>query len=197
MGRIIISENISLDGVIEDPIGTEGSSFGGWHARSDEHDRDAWAIAEQAEAMDASAMLLGRKTYEFFAPRWADRPGDWADRLRALPKFVVSSSLRHATWDNTTLLSGDVLSEVTALKLSADGEIVVNGSGQLVRFLLDHDLADELRLKTYPFLLGGERLFETRGAGRSLRLISAETLGTGIAQLAYEVVRADAEAADS
>jgi len=191
MGRIIISENISLDGVIEDPIGTEGSPYGGWHGRIVERDRDAWATAEHDEATRASAMLLGRNTYEFFAPRWAERTGDWADRLRALPKYVVSSSLRQPQWTNTTVLSGDLLSEVIDLKQSVEGEIVVNGSGRLVRFLLDHDLVDELRLKTYPFLLGGRRLLETHGAGRILRLITAEKIGTGIANLVYEMVPSD------
>lgn len=187
MGRIIVSENISIDGVTQDPWGDDGLSFGGWHHQVSEEDRAAWAQFEHLEAVQASAILLGRRTYEFFAPRWAQRPGEWGDRMRELPKFVVSTTISDPAWVNTTLIDGDPVAEVTSLKQSMDGEVVVYGSGQLVRTLLDHELVDEIRLLTFPFLLGGEPLFDASSAAKHLTLLKTSRVGESITFASYAV----------
>src|SRR5215467_213079 len=155
MGKIVISENISLDGVIEDPTGDEGSRHGGWFTQIAERDREAWAKVEFEEAAGAQALLLGRRSYEYFAERWTSRTGDWADRLRAIPKYIVSSTLKAPGWGNSTVLKGDVVTEVSSLKRRINGDIVVNASGLLNQKLMEHDLVDELRLMIYPVVLGG------------------------------------------
>src|SRR5918996_3093705 len=177
MGKIVISENVSLDGVIQDPTGEEGFRLGGWFAQIGDKDRDAWAAVELDEALGTEALLLGRRSYEWFATRWASRSGEWADRLNSLPKYVVASTLDDPGWNNSTILSGDVVDEVSRLKQSVDGDIVVYASGQLVRTLMEHDLVDELRLMIYPFVLGaGERLFGETSDKKPMRLVDTRTV---------------------
>jgi dihydrofolate reductase len=171
MGRIIVSENITLDGVVEDPSGVEGFARGGWIGRIGDGGRDGAARAVLAEAMDTEAMLMGRRTYEFFAARWPDRDGPLADRLNSKPKFVVSTTLADPGWSNTVVLSGDPVVAVARLKDEIPGDIVVAASIRLVRLLLAHALVDELRLMVYPVVLGsGEQLF----ADTNLNLKPAE-----------------------
>lgn len=190
MGKIVISENVSLDGVIQDPTGDEGLRHGGWFGQIGDKDRKAWAQVELDEALGAKALLLGRRSYEFFAARWPSRSGEWADRLNSLPKYVVSSTLVDPGWNNSTVLQGEVVDEVSRLKHKLDGEIVVYASGQLVGTLMEHDLVDELRLMVYPVVLGaGARLFGETGDKTALRLLNTCTVGDGLAYLSYELVR--------
>ncbi len=192
MGKIVISENVSLDGVIQDPTGEDGLGRGGWFTRIGDKDRDAWAKIEFEEALGVEALLLGRASYTWFIARgWASRGGAWADRLRSLPKYVVSSSaLEGPDWDNSTVLKGDVVTEVSKLKQQVNGDIVVYGSGRLVHTLIEHDLVDELRLMAYPFIVGaGERLFGETSGVKPLRLVDARTVGDGLAFLTYQPAR--------
>jgi dihydrofolate reductase len=190
MGKIVISDNVSLDGVGQDPSGDEGFGRGGWFAQMSDKDREAWAKVEFDEALGAEALLLGRRTYEFFAVRWATRGGDWADRLRSLPKYVVSATVENLDWTNSTVLAGDVVTAVSNLKHDIDGNVIVYGSRQLVHALMRHDLVDEVRLMVHPFLLGaGDRLLGETSDRWPLRLLDARTVGDGIAYLAYQVVR--------
>ena len=190
MGKIVISENVSLDGVIQDPTGEEGFRFGGWFGQIGDKDREAWAQVELDEAVGTEALLLGRRSYEWFAARWASRSGVWADRLNSLPKYVVSSTLEDPDWNNSTVLKGDVVNEVSKLKRRVNGDIVVYASGQLVHTLIEHDLADELRLMIYPFVLGaGERLFGETSDKKPMRLVDTRTVGDGLALLTYQPVR--------
>jgi dihydrofolate reductase len=190
MGKIVVSENVSLDGVTQDPTGEEGFRHGGWFGRIGDKDREAWAKMELDEALGAEALLLGRRSDEWFATRWLSRSGDWADRLNSLPKYVVSSTLEEPSWTNATVLTGDVADAVSKLKQELDGDIVVYASTQLVRTLMEHDLVDELRLTVYPVVLGaGERLFGETSDSRPLRLVSTQTVGDGLAFLTYERVR--------
>ena len=145
MGRIVISTNMTVDGISQDPTGEEGFEFGGWFNTMADQDREAWAKIEFEEANGTSALLLGARSYAWFAARWADRPGEWAAQLRSLPKYVVRSGAGRSDWGPTTVLTGDVASEVAALKRGLDGEMVVYASYQLVRALLEYDLADEVR----------------------------------------------------
>jgi dihydrofolate reductase len=146
MGKIVISENVSLDGVVQDPTGEEGFRYGGWFFQVGDKDREEWAKIELDEALGAEALLLGRRSDEWFAARWTSRSGEWAERLNSLPKFVVSSTLEDPAWNNSTVLKGDVVTEVSKLKQELEGEIVVYASRQLARTLMEHDLVDELRL---------------------------------------------------
>ena len=190
MGKIIISENASLDGVIQDPTGEEGFSFGGWFNQIGDEDREGWAKAGFDEALGAEAFLLGRRTEQWLAARWLSRSGEWADRLNSLPKYVVSSTLEEPKWTNSTVLKGDVVTEVSTLKQELAGDIVVAGSIQLAHTLIEHNLADELRLMIFPVVLGaGERLFAETKDRRHLRLVHAQTVGHNLALLTYEVVR--------
>jgi dihydrofolate reductase len=191
MGKIVISENVSLDGVVQDPTGEDGSRHGGWFLQVRDTDREEWGKVEFQEALATEALLLGRRSYEYFAAGWSSRPGEWADRLRSLPKYVVSSTpLVGPDWKNSTVLEGEVVNEVSKLKHELDGQIVVYGSRQLVRTLMDHDLVDELRLTVYPVVLGaGDRLFDELSDKTPLRLVNATTIGDGLAFVAYEVVR--------
>jgi dihydrofolate reductase len=190
MGKIVVSENVSLDGVTQDPTGEEGFRHGGWFGRTGDKDREAWAKMELDEALGAEALLLGRRSDEWFAARWLSRSGDWADRLNSLPKYVVSSTLEEPRWASATVLAGDVADEVSKLKQELDGDIVVYASTQLVRTLMEHDLVDELRLTVYPVVLGaGQRLFGETSDSRPLRLVSTQTIGDGLAFLTYERVR--------
>src|SRR5215208_5879370 len=188
MGKIVVSDNVSLDGVIEDPAGDEGFSRGGWVGLI--KDRPGASKLALDEAMGTEAMLLGRRSYEWMAGRWPSRSGELADRLNSMPKYVVSSTLEDPDWNNSTVLKGDVVNEVSSLKQELDGEIVVVASFQLVRTLMEHDLADELRLKIYPVALGaGKRLFGETSDKKRMRLLDTRTVGDGLAFLAYEVVR--------
>ena len=190
MGKIVVSENVSLDGVAQDPTGEEGFRHGGWFGQIADKDREAWAKMELDEALGAEALLLGRRSDEWFAARWLSRSGDWADRLNSLPKYVVSSTLEEPKWTSATVLRGDVADEVSKLKQELDGDIVVYASTQLVHTLMEHDLVDELRLTVYPVVLGaGERLFGETSDSRPLRLVSTQTVGDGLAFLTYERVR--------
>jgi dihydrofolate reductase len=190
VGKIVISENVSLDGVIKDPTGEEGFKHGGWFNQIGDKDREGWAEVAFDEALGAEAMLLGRRSYEWFAARWPSRSGEWADRLNSLPKYVVSSTLVDADWNNSTVLRGEVVTEVSKLKHELDAEIVVYASGQLVRTLMKHDVVDELRLMIYPVLLGaGERLFGETSDMQSMRLLDTRTVGENLAYVTYELVR--------
>jgi dihydrofolate reductase len=190
MGKIIISENVSLDGVIQDPAGDEGFQRGGWVGRVGDRGREAAAQVLLEEALGTEAMLLGRRSYEFLAARWPSRTGALADRLNSKPKYVVSSTLQDPIWNNTTVLKGNVVNEVSKLKQQLAGDIVVPASFQLVRTLIEHDLADELRLMIYPVVLGaGERLFDETSDKKPLRLISTRTVGNDLAYLTYQPVR--------
>jgi dihydrofolate reductase len=193
MAKIVISENVSLDGVIQDPAGDEGFTRGGWVGR-------IAALPEVAkvtldEALGTEALLLGRRSYEWFAARWPSRSGELADKLNSLPKYVVSSTLEDPDWNNSTVLKGDAVNDVSKLKQKLNGEINVPASFQLARTLIEHDLVDELRLKIFPVVLGsGERLFGETSDKKPMRLVDSQTVGDGVAILTYECVR-DAERA--
>jgi dihydrofolate reductase len=190
MGKLVISENLTLDGVIQDPTGEEGFKLGGWFGEIADRDREAWAQVETDEALGTEALLMGRRSYEYFATRWATRSGTWADRLNSLPKYVVSGTLEDPDWNNTTVLKGDVVEEAAKLKESLNGDIVVYASGPLAHALLEHDLVDELRLMVYPFVLGaGVRLFDEISDRKTVRLVDTRTVGTGLALLTYQLVR--------
>ncbi|MFG1646927.1 dihydrofolate reductase family protein [Amycolatopsis sp. NPDC049252] len=186
MGKIVISESVSLDGVVQDPVGAEGFRFAGWFDRLDGEDRAAWAAVEFEEALATDALLLGRRTHEWFVAKgWATRGGDWADRLRAVPKYVVSSTPADLEW-NSTVLKGDLVDEVSRLKQEVAGDVVLYGSGQVAHALIEHDLADELRLMVCPFALGeGERLFGRTSAPKAVRLVETRTVGGSIVRLTY------------
>ena len=190
MGKIVITTNASLDGVVQDPDGEEGFKLGGWFGQFGGKDLEQWAEVETDEALRAEALLLGRRSEEWFATRWASRTGEWADRLNSMPKYVVSSTLTEPRWSNSTILKGDVVDEVSKLKQEIAGEILVYASYQLERALIEHDLVDELRLVVFPVVLGaGERLFGPTGDKKPMRLVSAQTIGDGLAFLTYQPVR--------
>jgi len=190
MGKIVISTNVSLDGVVQDPDGEEGFRLGGWFVRDGGKDLEEWGKVEYAEALRTAALLLGRRSDEWFGVRWASRPGEWADRLNSLPKYVVSSTLEDPRWTNVTVLKGNVVDEVTRLKQELDGDIVVYASYQLGRTLMEHDLVDELRLFVFPVVLGaGERLFGQTSDKKPIRLVDSRTVGDGLAFLTYEIDR--------
>jgi dihydrofolate reductase len=192
MGKLIISENVSLDGVIQDPTGEGGLGRGSWFTTIGDKDREQWAKVEFEEVLAAEALLLGRRSYEYFLARgWASRSGEWADRLRSLPKYVVTSAgLGDSGWGNTVVLKGDVVGAVSELKQQVNGDIVVYGSGRLAHTLIEHDLVDELRLITYPIVVGaGERLFGETSGVKPMRLVDTRTVGDSLAFLAYQPVR--------
>ncbi|SEG80799.1 Dihydrofolate reductase [Actinacidiphila yanglinensis] len=193
MGKIVISSNLSLDGVVQLPTAAgDALGRGDWSTRLAGRDREEWARHEYEEAVGAGALLMGRRTYAWFVERgWATRTGAWADRLRDLPKYVVSSAaLAEPAWAGCTVLGGDVPKEVAALRGRVEGDIVVYGSGRLVHTLIEHDLVDELRLMAYPLVIGaGDRLFGATGAVKSLRLTGTRTVGDGLALLTYRSVR--------
>jgi dihydrofolate reductase len=190
MGKIVISTNASIDGVVQDPDGEEGFRLGGWFFQSGGDDLKAWGKVEFEEALGTEALLLGRRSDEWFAARWVSRTDEWANRLNSIPKYVVSSTLEEPKWNNVTVLSGDIVTEVSKLKQELSGDIVVYASYQLGRTLMEHDLVDELRLFVYPVVLGaGERLFGETSDKRPMRLVRAQTVGDGLAFLTYERVR--------
>ena len=185
MGKIVVTEFISLDGVIEDPGGSEDFEHGGWSfeiSRGDEGDR-----FKLDELMESDALLLGRTTYEGFAEAWPSREGECADKFNQMPKYVVSESMDEAGWENSTVIGGtDLAAEVGNLKAAHDGDVVVHGSATLARALLDQGLVDELRLMVFPVVLGsGKRLFGD-SAKRPLKLAGSRTVGDGVAILVYE-----------
>jgi dihydrofolate reductase len=192
MGKIVITTNCTLDGVVQDPDGKEGFGLGGWFRRYGGEDLEEWAAVETDEALRAGALLLGRRSDEWFGMRWGSREGVWADRLNSLPKYVVSSTLEHPVWTNSTVLTGDLADEVSRLRHEVAGDVLVYASYQLVRTLLEHGLVDELRLVVFPVVLGaGERLFGETGVTAPLRLLSSRTIGAGLAFLTYQPVRED------
>jgi len=188
MGKIVVSDNVSLDGVVQDPAGDEGFRVGGWVGLL--KDRPELNKLALDEALGTEALLLGRRSYEWFAARWPSRTGELADRLNGLPKYIVSSTLEGPDWNNSTVLKGDVVKEISGLKHELQGEIVVPASFQLVRTLMEHDLVDELRLKIFPVVLGaGERLFGETSDQKPMRLVDTQTIDGDIAYLTYEAVR--------
>src|SRR6266516_7751911 len=184
VGRIVVTEFVSLDGVMEDPGGAESFRHGGWTFeinRGDEGDK-----FKLDEALSAEALLLGRVTYEGFAEAWPSREGEFADRFNEMPKYVVSSTLTDPAWNNTTVLSGSVPEEIAKLKEQHDGDVVVHGSAQLAQTLLEDDLVDELRLMVFPVVLGkGKRLFGESSDKKRLQLQSSRTVGDGVLILVY------------
>jgi dihydrofolate reductase len=185
MGRIVVTEFISLDGVVEDPGGSEDFKHGGWSfefSRGEEGDQ-----FKLDETLDTEALLLGRVTYEGFAEAWPSRDGEFADKFNSMPKYVVSSTLKNPEWTNSTVLEGDVAESVSKLKGEVDGDIVVHGSVQLVQSLIEHGLVDELRLMVFPVVLGsGKRLFGETSDKRSLKLADSKTVGDGVSILVYQ-----------
>jgi dihydrofolate reductase len=188
MGRIVVTEFVSLDGVMEDPGGAEDFKYGGWTfeiARGDEGDK-----FKLEETLESSALLLGRVTYEGFAEAWPSRTGEFADKFNNMPKYVVSSTLDEPEWNNSTVLREDVVDAVSKLRNELEGDIVVHGSGQLVRTLLEHDLIDELRLMVFPVVLGsGKRLFGDTSDKKPLKLVDSKTVGDGVSILVYNPAR--------
>jgi dihydrofolate reductase len=190
MGRIVISTNVSLDGVVQDPDGQEGFRLGGWFSEFGGKDLEEWGKVSLEEALRTKALLLGRRSDDWFAARWSSRSGEWADRLNSLPKYVVSSTLEDPKWANSTVLKGEAPAEVSKLKRELDGEIVVYASYQLGRTLIEHDLVDELRLTVFPVVLGaGDRLFGDTSAQKPMRLLGTRTIGAGLVFVTYELVR--------
>jgi dihydrofolate reductase len=185
MGRIVVTEFVSLDGVMEAPGGGEEYRHAGWTfqiARGDEGDR-----FKLDETLEAEALLLGRTTYEGFAAAWPQREGEFADKLNGMPKYVVSSTLKDPEWNNTTVLSGDLVEEIARLREQSGGDVVVHGSAQLAQALLEHDLVDELRLMVFPVVLGtGKRLFGATSDKKPMKLTSSRTVGDGVAIMIYE-----------
>jgi dihydrofolate reductase len=191
VGRIVVTEFVSLDGVMEDPGGAEGYRHGGWTFEFDRGpEGDKFKLDE---ALGAEALLLGRVTYEGFAAAWPSREGEFADKFNTMPKYVVSSTLEKADWTNSTVLEGDLAAGVAALRQKHDGDVVVNGSARLVQALIEHDLVDELRLMVFPVVLGsGRRLFGETSDKKRFRLTSSTTVGDGVAIQVYEPVRGEA-----
>jgi dihydrofolate reductase len=187
MGRIVVTEYISVDGVVEGPSGTETFERVGWtdaFSRGPEGDQFKWD-----ETMPSDAMLLGRVTYDGFAAAWPRYEGEFADKFNSMPKYVISSTLEDPEWNNTTVLRGDVVEEVTKLKEKYEGDIIVHGSPQLAQTLIEHDLVDAIHLQVYPVIVGaGKRLFADTSVTKRLRLAEAKTVGDGIHILIYERV---------
>jgi dihydrofolate reductase len=190
MGKIVITTNLTLDGFVQDPDGQEGLIRGGWFGQFGGQDLEEWTKVETAEAAGADALLLGRRSDEWFATRWLSRPGEWADQLNSLPKYVVSGTRTDARWSNATLIKGNVTTEIAKLRRQIGGEILVYASYQLVHILIEHDLVDEMRLVVFPVVLGaGERLFGETSGPKQFRLVNATTIGGGLTFVTYEAVR--------
>jgi dihydrofolate reductase len=193
MGKLVLSgpQNVSLDGVVQDPTGDEGFSLGGWFVESGGQDLEEWNKVALDDALGAEAWLLGRRSYEYFGLRWRPRTGELADRLNSMPKYVVSSTLQEPDWNNSRVLKGDLVTEVSRLKQELAGEIVVPASYQLGRTLIEHNLVDEVRLVVFPVVLGaGERLFGETTGKKPMRLVDTRTIGDSLVLLTYEFVRA-------
>jgi dihydrofolate reductase len=195
VGRIVVTEFVSLDGVVQDPGGSEHFERGGWAFETDRgQEGDRFKLDE---TMASQALLLGRVTYEGFAASWPSRDGEFADKFNSMPKYVVSSTLQDPEWNNTTVLKGDVVEEAAKLRQGTDGDIVVHGSARLVQTLLDHDLVDELRLMVFPVVLGaGKRLFDHTSAKKPLRLADSRTVGDGVTILIYQPASKEAKASN-
>jgi dihydrofolate reductase len=196
VGRIVVTEFVSLDGVMEAPGGGEDFRHGGWSFeidRGEEGDKFKFD-----ETLSSEALLLGRVTYEGFAAAWPSREGEFADKFNAMPKYVVSSTLQDPEWNYSTVLHGDVLEEVARLRRELDGDIVVHGSAQLAQTLIEHDLVDELRLMVFPVVLGtGKRLFGETSDKKRLRLVDSKVVGDGVAILVYQPAGTEAKGSDS
>jgi dihydrofolate reductase len=199
MGKIVISSNVTLDGVVQDPDGEEGFDRGGWfHQYVGAKDLEDWVARETQEVRDAEALLLGGRSSEWFADRMTARneaegrvSPEWANRVRSLPKYIVSSTLEGPQWNNTTVLGGDVAKEIAELRRNVDGEILVYASYQLVRTLMQHNLADELRLVVFPVVLGsGLRIFDETGNKKPLHLVDTRKMGDRLVFYTYEFVQA-------
>ena len=185
MGRIVVTEFVSLDGVMEDPGGSEHSAPGAWtfkFSRGDEGNK-----FKMDEVNDAEAQLLGRVTYEGFADAWPKRSGDpFSDKFNSMPKYVVSSTLKKADWNNSTILKGNVVDEVKKLKQRVKGDILVSGSATLVQTLIANDLVDQLNLMVFPIILGsGKRLYDAAGESKTLQLAESKAVGDGVLILIY------------
>jgi dihydrofolate reductase len=196
VGRIVVTEFVSLDGVMEDPGGSENFKHGGWSfafSRGDEGDK-----FKLDETRASDALLLGRVTYEGFADAWPSREGEFADKFNSMPKYVLSSTLQDPEWSNSTVLKGDLAEEVAKLKQEHDGDIVVHGSAQLAQTLIEDDLVDELRLMVFPVMLGsGKRLFGDTSDKKSLQLVDSKVVGDGVAILTYAPAREETDGSGS
>ncbi|WP_458685757.1 dihydrofolate reductase family protein [Nocardia tengchongensis] len=192
MGKIVISANATLDGVVQDPDGQEGFELGGWFRQSvGGKDLEDWVARETEEVLGAAALLLGRRSCEWFASRMPSSEArvsrEWADRMNSIPKYVVSSTLEHPEWSNVTVLNDDAAKEISELKRKVDGQILVYGSYQLVRTLIEQNLADELRLVVFPVVLGtGVRLFDETSDQKPLHLVDTRKMGDGLLFCTYE-----------
>jgi dihydrofolate reductase len=184
MGRIVVTEFVSLDGVMEAP-GGEDFKYPGWSFEIDRgEDGNQFKLEE---TMEADVLLLGRVTYEGFAGAWPSREGEFADKFNSMPKYVISSTLKDPEWNNTTVLSGDVVDEVTKLKQEHDGTIQVPGSNRLVHTLVEHDLVDQVNQMIFPVVLGtGKRVFGETSDKKAMRLVDAKTVGDGVVILIHE-----------
>jgi dihydrofolate reductase len=191
MGKIVVTEFVSLDGVMEDPGGSESFRHGGWSfeiSRGDEGDR-----FKLDETMASDALLLGRATYEGFAEAWPTRDGEFADKFNTMPKHVVSSTLRDPEWTNSTVVEGDLVDVVARLKEQYERDIVVHGSATLVQALIENGLVDELRLMVYPVVLGtGKRVFGETSDKRRFELVDSKVVGDGVVILVYRRPVSDA-----
>jgi dihydrofolate reductase len=183
VGKIVVTEFVSLDGVMEDPGGAESFKHGGWTFEIDRGEGDAFKLDE---TMATDALLLGRVTYEGFANAWPSRDGEFAEKFNSMPKHVVSSTLERPAWNNSSVLKGDLAGEVAKLKERYDGDVVVHGSAQLTQALIAHDLVDELRLMLFPVVLGsGKRLFGESDDKKRLELVESRAVGDGVLILTY------------
>src|SRR3954451_12050942 len=184
MGKIVVTEFISLDGVVEDPGGAEDFKHGGWSFefnRGDEGDKFKYD-----ELMAAEALLLGRRTFEGFADAWPSREGEFADKFNNMRKYVVSSTLSDPEWTNSTVIEGELEEAVAKLRDEHDGDVVVHGSAQLAQAVIDKALVDELRLMVFPVVLGaGKRLFGETGDKKTLKLVESQPVGDGVMILVY------------
>jgi dihydrofolate reductase len=190
VGRIVVTEFVSLDGVMEGPAGDDDFVRGAWSFEVDRGEEgDKFKLDE---TLEAQALLLGRRTYEGFAAAWPSREGEFADKFNNMPKYVVSSTLEDPEWNNTTVLKGDPQEEVSKLRSEQEGDIVVHGSAQLVHALVENDLVDEIRLMVFPVVLGtGKRVFGETSDKKRLKLAHSKTVGDGVTILVYETAGAD------
>jgi dihydrofolate reductase len=184
MGKLVVTEFVSLDGVMEAP-GGEDFKYPGWSFQFDRgEDGNQFKLDE---TLETDVLLIGRRTYESFAGAWPSREGEFADKFNTMPKYVVSSTLEEPEWNNSAVLKGDVAAEVAKLKAEQDGDIVVHGSARLVQTLIEHDLVDELRLMVFPLVLGtGKRLFGETSDKKLLRLVDSKVVGDGVSILVYQ-----------
>ncbi|HWM14791.1 MAG TPA: dihydrofolate reductase family protein [Gaiellaceae bacterium] len=195
MGKVVVSQFVTVDGVMEDPGGSEKWERGGWAFQFDRGpDGNQFKLDE---VMASDVLLLGRVTYQGFAEAWPPRTGEFADKYNTMPKYVVSTTLAEPEWNNTTVIGGDVAAEVAKLREQPGGDVLVNGSARLVTTLMEHDLVDAYRLMVFPVVLGaGKRLFADGGPPATLRLAEARPVGSdGVLVLVYERAHGEAEAA--